>query len=250
VRHADDREVAAEQGHDLTGPIPGSVDDDLAVDLVLGGIRGARRHRPAVVGMLAQADDALEAPHLSTAGAGGAGHRLRDLRRIDVAVERVPQGPDELVSAYQRVVVDELGGCQHVVVHPVGACHRRDVVELGETLGGVGEAHRAGDVVADREVGVGGQLSVQRRRVRLQLHHAPARRVRRHVAGCMPRGAGRELVAFEQHDVGHTAPGEVVQGAAPGDATADHDDACPILHVWSPRVTVVEVSRASVSRSV
>jgi hypothetical protein len=49
-------------------------------------------------------------------------------------------------------------------------------------------------------------------------------------AGRVPRRPRGELAAFDQHDIGDAARGEVIRDADPYDAAADHDDLVPIPH--------------------
>ena len=234
VRHLGDRVMTAEERHHLAGAVAGGVDDVLAVHDVLGAVGCARGDRPMAVRMLHEADDALETAHARAQRAGGAGEGLRDLRRVDVAVERIPQRGDQVVRLHQRVDLDQLVGGEHVVAHALRVGHAGDVAELGEALVAVGQAHRTGDVVADREVRVLRQLAVEGRGVRLHLHHAPAGAVRGHVAGRVPGAAGGELVALQQQGIGAAHLCQVVQRAAAGDATSDDDDSRLLVHVRTP----------------
>ena len=233
VRHRHDRQVAAEERHDLAGAVAGGVDHDLALGAGLG-VRGARGDDPSAVGALLETDHALGAADARAHRAGAARHRLRHLRGVDVAIERVPQRALEVVGAQQRVALEEPGGREDLVLHAVGARHGRDVVELGHPFAAVREAHRAGDVVRDGELGVGGELAEEVGRVLLDLHHAPGPGERRHVAGRVPRGPARELVPLEEEGVGAAAQGEVVQRADARDPAADDDHSCALRHVRPP----------------
>ena len=151
VRHVGDRQVPTDQRHHLAGAIAGGVDHDLAVDGVLvapSAVREVTVHE--WFGMLHQADDALEAADARAHRPRRACQRLRDLRRVDVAVEWIPQRADQVVGPHQRVTLDELLGVEHVVAHALGVRHAGDVAELGDSFVAVRQAHRAGDVVADR----------------------------------------------------------------------------------------------------
>ena len=86
-----DGQVTGDQAHHLAGAIARRIDDDLTVDDVFIAIRGARGDGPRVVRVLHEADHSLESAHARAESAGGACHCVRDLRRIDVTVERIPQ---------------------------------------------------------------------------------------------------------------------------------------------------------------
>ena len=76
----------ADQRHDLAGAIAGGVDHDLAADVALVG-----RHQPFAAVRAGEAGDPGEAldPRAEVARALGIG--LRELARVDIAVERIPQ---------------------------------------------------------------------------------------------------------------------------------------------------------------
>ena len=74
--------------------------------------------------------------------------------------------------------------------------------------------------------GLGLDLLVQVDRVLLQASHVGVAVQRVHPAGRVPRGAGRQLLALEQDDVGPTRLGEVVEHAGADDAASDDDHLC------------------------
>ena len=219
--------MTADQRHHLSRAIPGGVQHDLALDLRL-----VRRHGPFVVGVLLERGDALVATHARAHLARCCSHRCGDLGRVDVAIERVPQCADEVVGLEERVAVLQFLRREDVIFHAVGSRHRGDVLELGHALVGVCESHRTGDVVVDRVFGVLGEFAIQLGRVLLDLHDAPAARVGRHVAGCVPGGAGRQLVALQEQHVRAAHLGQVVQGAHARDAAANDHDSCAFGHVF------------------
>ena len=72
--------------------------------------------------------------------------------------------------------------------------------------------------------GLGLDLLVQLDRVLLQPRDVRVAVQRVHATGRVPRRAGGQLLAFEQHDVGPAGLGEVVEHAGADDTAADDDD--------------------------
>ncbi len=181
-------------------------------------------HVPRAVGALAQAVDPRVAVDLGTGHAGADRVGVGDTGRIDMTLDRVVQRADEVLVLHEReqrlrlLRTDQLE--LHAEVAAAGLGHPQEVhADLG-----VGEHQPTGQVDAAVLAGDALELLVELDRVLLQLRHVRVAVERVHATGRVPRGAGGELLAFEQDDIGPSGAGEVVQDAAPDDATADHDD--------------------------
>ena len=176
--------------------------------------------------------DPGEAPHACAHRlAGGARERLGQLARVDVAVGRIPQRALQPVVLDRRVTPLHLLGRHQLVLETERVRHRSHVAELLQPSARLREADRAGPVVGDRVVGVGGEPGVELGGVLLQPDDVAVAGEGRDVAGRVPGRARRELVHLEQHGIGPASLGEVVEDAGAGDASTDDDNPCVILHV-------------------
>ena len=141
-----------------------------------------------------------------------------------MALHGIEQRPDEVLLLEQREHRLGLGGGDdlqlHAEVPAAGLGHAQPV----EALAVVGEHQPAGQV--DRAVLArpGLDLPVQLDRVLLQLGDVGIAVQRVHAAGRVPRRAGRQLLALDEHDVGPAGLREVEEDGGADDATADHHD--------------------------
>ena len=104
VLHGDDRQVPAEQRHDLAGPVAGGVDHDLGADRL--ALVGA--DQPLAGAAAGEAGDPGEAVDPAAGLAGEPRIGLGQLRRVDVAVHRVPERTLEVVRLQERVELARL----------------------------------------------------------------------------------------------------------------------------------------------
>ena len=219
VLHAEDGELEPDHPPDLTRPQPAGVHDVLGVDLTLVG-----DDVPRAVAALAHVLDPRVAVDLGAGLAGahrvGVGHPAR----VDVALDRVEQGADEVLLLQQREQVHGLGSGDdlelHAEVAPAGLGHAQPV----EALAIAGEHQPAGEM--DRAVlaRAGLDRAVQLDRVLLQLGHVGIAVERVHPAGRVPRRPRGELLALDEYDVVPPRLREVVEHRRTDDATADDDD--------------------------
>ena len=219
VLHPQHRQLEADHPPDLAGPQPAGVDDVLGVDLALVG-----DHVPRPVGPLAQVGHPRVAVDLGAALAGADGVGVGDAARVDVALDRVEQGADEVLLLEQREHRLGLGGGDDLQVHAEVAAAGLGHAQPVEPLAVVGQHQPAGQV--DRAVlpGAGLDRAVQLDRVLLQLGDVGVAVEGVHAAGRVPRRAGRQLLALDEHDVGPAGLGEVVQHRRADDAASDDDD--------------------------
>ena len=165
--HGHDRVMHPHHGADFVHPIAAGVDDNLRVDFAPG-----RGDDPAVVGQLAQRGDGGLAMDFGPGKARAAGQRLAQLRRVDVAIQRVPEPADKGVGGNQRVAAGAFGGVDDLEMHPHATRHRRKVAIAIHLCLRVGQPDAAvGVVVGDGILRVLRQFLVQRDRVAFQADH-------------------------------------------------------------------------------
>lgn len=152
---------------DLVDAVAAGVDHDLRADVALG-----RVHGPAVILMLGEAGDWRVAMHLGPPGLAGApGQRLTQLRRVDVAVQRIPEPADQVTGLQKRMATYAFIRVDHLELNPPHAPprHRGEVAIAVHLLRSVGQANAAGAmVVVDRIIGIVGQLLVEPDRMAFQ----------------------------------------------------------------------------------
>ena len=166
-------------------------------------------------------------------GAGQLGRlhvRARHPGRVDVALDRVVQRPDEVLRIEQREELLRLLGRDELEVHPeVAPARDRHPQEVHPHLC-VGQHQAAGKVDAAVLAGDPLDLLVQLDRVLLELGDVRVAVERVHPAGRVPGRAGGQLAPLEQHDVGPARLRQVVEHAGADDAPADDDDLGLCLH--------------------
>ena len=224
--HGQDRQLEADHPPDLAGPQAAGVDDVLGVDRVAA----LDLDVPGAVRTLRQPDDGrvpmdLGAGHLGAlrVGAGDAG-------RIDVPLDRVVQRPDEVLRIQQREEVLRFLGRDEIEVHPeVAAARDGHPQEVHPDLR-VGQHQAARQVDGARLAADALDLLVQLDRVLLESGDVGVAVERVHPAGGVPGGAGRQVTALQQHDVGPAGLRQVVQDAGADHATTDDDALGLSLH--------------------
>ena len=142
------------------------------------------------------ADGAAQKPRFARQG-------LRELRGVDIAIERVPQRALQVVGFNQRVAVFQVRGREDFVFQAIGLGHAFDMVKLVHAIAPMGQAHRTGQVVINGVFSRRGQLAVQRCGILLQLQNAPAAGKRGQITRRVPGGARRQFVAFQKQGVFH-----------------------------------------------
>ena len=95
--HAQHRQFESDHPADLTGPQSTGVDDVFGVDLALVG-----DHVPRAVGALAQVAHPRVAVDLGAGLTGADGVGVGDAGRVDVTLDRIEQGTDEVLLLEQR----------------------------------------------------------------------------------------------------------------------------------------------------
>ena len=155
---------------------------------------------------------------------GGLDVGARHARRVDVALDRVVQRPDEVLRVEQREEVLRLLRADQLELHPeVAAASLGHPQEVHADLR-IGQHQPAGQV--DRAVLAGDPLDllVQLDGVLLELGDVRVAVEGVHAAGRVPGRARRQLAPLEEHDVGPARLRQVVQHAGADHPATDDDD--------------------------
>ena len=181
VRHHGNRQMPTDHGHDLTGAVTGSVDHHLGHHIAFVG-----GNQPLTIWLLRQSSDPGVPAHAGAKFTRRAGQRLGQLRWVNVTIQRVPQRTQQVMGLDKGVAMLQITERQDVVVQPIRLGHALYMVEFIHAVAGMRQPYRACHVVVDRVLGRGGQLTVERSGILLQLEDAPAGRKSGQIAGSMP----------------------------------------------------------------
>ena len=163
-------------------------------------------------------------------------HRLRRLARIDVAIERLVNGADQVADLGQRVYLFKLGGGQDIEVETGELADALHLAKFVQAIRVAGDAQRAAGVKADRLPGFLGQYRlVQLHAMRAQVHDGDVMRVVGTEPGGVPGRARGELVFFDQHDVVPAQLGQVIDQRCAHGAAADDGYPDMSLHLLFAR---------------
>ena len=217
MAHHHHRQVAAKHLGHLPRIISGRIHHDLAADLALG-----RLHHPFIAfppHPRRRAEPLDPRPHL----ARPLGQRLRQLRRVDIAIVRVIQRPGQIMRLDERVARPDLVGRQDIKVHPLIPPHPHHALELLQPLLAVPQPHRPGHMVIHRVIHGLAQTAIQLRRIALHVHDRPAAGECRHVPSRMPCAASSQFVLLQKDAIRPSRLGEVIERRRPHRAPAnDH----------------------------
>ncbi len=189
-----------------------------------------RRQRAAVGkfdagGAAVLGEDAAHARALADADAVGLrGARIghAEVDRVDVGILRHHQRADVIREIELRdgdlLRRDDRWRESHV------AAHRADAAQLVHAFGHAGQPIAAGAAVAGAHAGLVLEPREQLQRVRGEPRHRRGGAQGADDARRMPRRAGGELVALEQHDVRGAALAQMIGDAQANGTAADDDD--------------------------
>ncbi len=218
VLDRDDRDVEPDHGAGAAREIAGRRDDVLAQDVATVGLDEPLAGRRALDGRHARL-----AVDLGAAAARAFREGLRQIRRLDVAVARMPDGADHAIRLAERPELLDLCGRQHLDVDANGLGDALVGHELVEAVAGAGEADVRDLLEADRLAGLRFEGLVERDRVFVDLADRVAHVEERQKARRMPGRAGGELLALDEHDVAPALLGEMIERADADDPAADDD---------------------------
>ena len=214
--HGQHRQLDADHAADLARPQAAAVHDMLGLHRALFG-----DDVPGAVDLLRQLDDAVPEHDLGAELARGLGIGMRGAGRVEMALDRVPHGADEIRLVHQREHRLGLGRRDQFGVHAEIAALGVGEAQKVHALGAVGHHHAAGQVQRAGLAGKLFQFLVELHRIGLQLGDVGIAVQRVEAAGRMPGRAGGQLRALDQHDVGPAGAGEVVEHRAADDTAAD-----------------------------
>jgi hypothetical protein len=226
VLHRRHRQVDPGHQPDLLGPESGGVDNMLGDDRALLG-----HHVPAALGPRVQLDHPVAQDDVGAAFLGGPGIGVGGAVGIEVSLIRVVEAADHVRQVGDRVEVADLVRCQQSgLLHAHGLEDRPGGFQPLPALRLRGDADPAGHVHADGLAALRLDLLVELDRVGLQGGDVRIRVQRVEAGGRVPGGAGGQLGALDQRDVGPAELGEVVEHAGTDHAAADDHRAILGLH--------------------
>ncbi len=227
--HGQDRELQATHPTDLSGPEAASVDEVLTGD------------GPGVAAV--DVPQAVPAPldrlgpgvplDLGPGQTGGLGVGMGDPGRIDVALERVVHGSDEVLLVEVGHQLLGLGHRDHLGVDPEVAAAGVGVAEPVHALLGIGQLDTAGQVDAAVPTADPLDLLVELDGVLLEGGHVRVAVEGVHSPGGVPGRPGGQLLALDQDHIGPTVLGQVVQHAGADHPSADDDGSGLTFHLSS-----------------
>ncbi len=185
-------------------------------------------HEPS--GLAVQLGDAVAGVNLGAGEAGGLRIGHRRAVGVEVALDRVPQGADEVALVDQRQQRLRLGGGDDLRLHAEIAAARMRHLQPVEPLGRIGELQPAGEVQPAALAGDRLDLLIEPDRVGLQLGDVRVGVEGVKAAGRVPGGARCKLAPLDQHHVFPAGLGEMVENRAADDAATDHRDLCVGFH--------------------
>ena len=205
-------------------PHAGAVDDDVGLDrALLAALLPGDAGNAAVLAVDLRHLHALD--NLGAALPRAFGKRHGDVGGIALAVERQVDGADHVRNIQMRIHLLDFARRNLTNVDIEGARQRCLPVDLVLALLGQRHGDRAHLAHAGGDVGLGFQLHIEVGRVFRQPRHVLRAAQLADQAGRVPGGAGGELLALQQHDVGPAELGQMIGDRAAGNAAADDDGA-------------------------
>ena len=206
------------------GPLAGTVDDDLGLDVA--GVRPYAGHAPSARGLgRVDAEDTHPLVDADAVAARALGQREGEVRRVGPPVLGQPDGTEQVVDGDDRPALLGLLGREHLAVEVEGRRGGGRPPQLHHPVLGARHDQPAALAVAGGQSGLGLEPGVQLGGVLHQPRAALAGAQQPDQAGRVPGGAARQRALLEEHDVGPAELGEVVRRRAADHAAADDDDA-------------------------
>ncbi len=217
------RHHCADRAAELAAPHPRGVHHHVAADPVrLPTHRALHSHSTAALNQ--DAVDRGVLPDDDPRRSGSLGQRPRGVDRVGHAVTGQEDPADQVVHSREGdhlgdgLLVEQL----HLQAEDPG--HRCLSLQLLEAFRIGRDAHRAGLTESGGLTGLGLQGREQSAGVLGEAGQVVCRPQLPDQAGGVPRRTAGQLLALQQHDIGHASSSEVVRNAAADDPTADDDD--------------------------
>ena len=230
--HRHHRVGDADHRADLVDPVARRVDDLFAGDITVLGVDD-----PLAVRLAVNRFDRIKAVDLRARPTRATRQRLGETARVDVAVDRVPQGTHQAVGFHQRMASPAFVGRQQLELDAHALGHADEVVVAVDVILGVRQTDAAGYVIGDREFRIGCQFGIKPGRVTFEADHDLNSAELSHLRSRMPCRTGRQLVALDQNDIVPAFLGQMVKRAASADAATNHHHPRMCLHRRFPPYT-------------
>ena len=157
-------------------------------------------------------------------GLGALDESGAQIRRADPSVVGGPHDADDIVRVHQRPAFPGFADRNGPGADAEQVCQRLLAPDVDEPILAGGDRERALVDPARRLSGLLLELRVEGDGVADEIGEVAGGAQGPHLGGGMPGGAGGQAVALEQDGIGDAGLGEVIQGRASHDATADDDD--------------------------
>ncbi len=220
--HREDRQLESDHAADLARPQTAAVDDVFGMD----GVVTIGDHVPRAVVPLLETRHPRVGVDLGATIACADRIGVRHAVRIDAALVGVERRSDEVLLLEKRIELLGFGDGDDLHVHAQIAAPGLGHAQPIQPFRSVGQHQPAWQVDAALLAGFRLDLPVEIDRVLLQARHVGVAVQRVHPARGMPRGTRGQLLALQQHDVGPTRLGEVVEHAGADDTASYHDHLC------------------------
>ena len=219
---------------DLVAAIAACVHDDLGADVALFGVHG-----PTVVLMLSEPRHRRMAIDLRPGIPRASRQCLTQLRRVNIAIQRVPEAANQIVRRDQRMPPRAFCGIDHLEMHIHPARHRGEMAIALHLRLGIGQPDATiAMMIIDRIVGILCQFLVEVDRMRLQPDHRLVHSEIRHLRCRMPRGARGQLIPLNQDDIGPAFLRQMIEGRTARNPAANDNNAYLRFHrepsLWGP----------------
>ena len=193
-------QVNARQRGDLARPQAGGVDHMFGDNVAARG-----RHPPFALGQRCQRGDRGLLINLRPLAACGGGVNMRRAGRVQMAVQRVPQGAQDAVDIDEIGAFANLFGTDQMGVEPHMAMFGARRPQVIHPLRGGRQGHAADLVQATGQIAQRLQLAVEIDGIALQGGHVGIGVEGVECAGGVPRRAGGQFRPLQQNDI---APAE------------------------------------------
>ena len=218
--HRDDRDRHARQPADLRREHPAGIDDDVGRDrLAPAAVLDLDAGHPSAI--RDDRNDPGVGPDLRAALPGARGQGLGQAGRIEPAVGREPDGPEDAVGRHEREAVARLRGRNQLQRQPERPRPADLALELLEAGLGRRQPERPDLVPRGIDAGLVAKAPVQVGAVHHHLGQGHGAAQLANEAGRVERRARGQLGPVDQDDVAPAKLGEVVGDRRPADAAPD-----------------------------
>ena len=148
---------------------------------------------------------------------------LRQLRRIDIPIRRIPLPAIQIMRLQKRIQPPHLIGPDLLKRNPQRPPHRLHMSKLLHPLSTMSQPQRPRHMIINRRISLPCQPSIQSRRIRLHLQNRPRSRIIRTIPGGVPSGTGSQLIPLQQNDIPPPQQREMPSHRTPDRPAANND---------------------------